>query len=280
MQALWSRKLAAPPRGLALARERGWLLVWDSERGLHLFNRSGEPQARWQTADALTTRCCADDGGSFAAAGTQGQVWMLAPDLTPRWERTLPPRVTAVALDPFGQYLAAADGRGGLTLYDRDGRVRWNVANPRPLQHLAFIPERPALAAAADFGLVACYGVGGDVLWRDGPVAHTGGLAVSGDGAAIVLACFSDGLCRYSLDGPKRHALEKTGPCRLVAASYDGDAFLTIDLEQRLQLRDSTGAVRGDWPLDGAPTGLALSALGDEAYVALADGRVLGLRIG
>ena len=49
MQVLWSRKIAAPPRGLALARERGWLLVWDAEHGLHLFNRSGEPQARVQT---------------------------------------------------------------------------------------------------------------------------------------------------------------------------------------------------------------------------------------
>ena len=100
---------------------------------------------------------------------------MLAPDLAPRWERTLPQRGMAVALDPFGQYLAAADGRGGLTLYDHNGKARWNAPNARPLQHLAFIPERPALAAAADFGLVACYGVAGNVLWRDAPVAHTGG---------------------------------------------------------------------------------------------------------
>ena len=36
-------------------------------------------------------------------------------------------------------------------------------------------------------------------------------------------------------------------------------------------------AANGRWK--SAPTGLALSALGDEAYVALADGRILGLRI-
>ncbi len=279
MQLLWSRKLAAPPRGLVLARERGWLLLWDSEHGLHLFNRSGEPQARLQTADALTAACCADDGGSFAAVGARGQVWMLAPDLAPRWERTLPQRGTAVALDPFGQYLAAADGRGGLTLYDHNGQARWNAANARPLQHLAFIPERPALAATADFGLVACYGVAGNVLWRDAPVVHTGALAVSGDGTVIALASFSGALSCYSLEDPKRRVLKQAGPCRLVAASYDGDAFLTADLEQRLHLHDAAGAVRGEWPLESAPTGLALSALGDEAYVALADGRILGLRI-
>jgi hypothetical protein len=278
VQVVWSRKLAAPPRGLALARERGWLLVWDSQHGLHLFNRSGEPQARWQSAHALTAAACAEDGGSFAAVGAQGQVWMLAPDLSPRWERTLPQRGTAVALDPFGHYLAAADGRGGLTLYDHNGRSRWHAANARPLQHLAFIPERPVLAAAADFGLVACYGITGSVLWRDGPVAHTGSLAVNGDGTVIVLACFSDGLCCYSLEGPKRRGFPGAGPCRLAAASYDGDAFLTADLGNHLHLRDAVGAVRGEWPLDGAPVGVALSALGDEAYVALADGRILMLR--
>lgn len=279
MQVLWSRKLAAPPCGLALARERGWLLVWDSEHNLHLFNRSGEVQARRQTADALADACCADDGSGFAAASVGGQVWMLAPDLTPRWERMRPRPATAVALDSFGQYLAAADGRGGLTLYDRNGRARWNAANARPLQHLAFIPERPALAAAADFGLVACYGAAGNVLWRDAPMVHTGSVAVSGDGATIVLACFSDGLSCYALEDRKRRGLEGMGPCRLAAASYDGDAFLTADLEQHLQLRDAAGAVRGEWPLESAPVSLALSALGDEAYVALADGRILMLRM-
>ena len=278
MQLLWSRKLAAPPCGLALARERGALLVWDADNNLHLLNRSGETQARRQTAGAVAAACCADDGGSYAAVGAEGHVWMLAPDLTPRWERTLPARGTAVALDPFGQYLAAADGRGGLTLFDQGGRTRWSAANPRPLHHIAFIPERPALTAAADFGLVVCYGLAGNGLWRDAPVAHTGSLAVSGDGSVIVLACFSDGLCGYSLEGPKRRRLAAAGPCRLAAASYDGDLFLTADLDNRLFLRDVGGAVRGEWPADGAPAALALAALGDEAYVAMADGRVQMLR--
>ena len=46
MHVLWSRKTAAPPRGLSLARERGCFLVWDADHNLQLFNRSGEPQAR------------------------------------------------------------------------------------------------------------------------------------------------------------------------------------------------------------------------------------------
>jgi len=278
VQPLWSRKVAAPPRGLSLARERGCLLVWEADHGLHLFNRAGEPQASVRTADAVIDACCADDGETFAAVGAGGQVWLLAPDLTPRWERTAPPRGTAVALDPFGQYLAAADGDGGLSLFDRNGRMHWRIANARPLRQLAFIPERPALAATADFGLTACFDLSGKVLWRDGPMAHVGSLAVSGDGATIALACFSDGLHCYSLDGPKRRCLEGAGPCRLAAVSYDGDAFLTADLGQRLHLRDAAGRERGDWTLEAVPVGLALGATGEDAVVVLADGRILAWR--
>lgn len=278
MQLLWSRKIAAPPRGLALARERGWLLVWDADRGLHLFDRSGNLQAHVQTPAPLVHACCADDGQSFAAVGAGGQVWLLAPDLTPRWERSVPQRGAAVALDPFGHYLAAADGEGGLCLFDRKGRSRWRVSHARPLHHVAFVPERPALAASADFGLVTCLDLTGNGLWRDGPLAHVGTLTVSGDGTVIALACFSDGLHSYSLAGPKRRGLGDAGACRLAAVSYDGQALLTDDLEQHLRLWDAVGSVHTAHALDGKPAGLALGATGEEAAVALADGRVLALR--
>jgi WD40 repeat protein len=285
VQLLWSRKIAAPPRGLALARERGWLLVWDADRGLHLFNRSGTLQAHAQTPAPLVHACCADDGESYAAVGAGGQVWLLAPDLTPRWERTISRRGTAVALDPFGQYLAAADGDGGLSLWDCRGQSRWRVSHPRPMHHLAFVPERPALAASADFGLATCLDLSGNSLWRDGPVAHVGSLTVSGDGAVIALACFSDGLQCYSLAGTKRPCSVNAGACRLAAVSYDGNAFLTDDLSgagatlSQLHLWDAGGS-HGTNALESAPVGLALGATGEEAAVALADGHVLALRKG
>jgi hypothetical protein len=273
---LWSQKIAAPLRGLAPAREPGWLLAWDADHSLHLFNRAGERQARARAPAPLAAACCADDGTSFAAAGADGRVWLLAPDLTPRWERPAPPRCTAVALDPFGRYLAAADA-GGLNFFERDGRLRWRVETPRALEHLAFVPERPALAAAADFGLTACYDLTGRCLWRDGLVAHVGSLAVSGDGATLALACFSDGLYRYALDGPNRWQDADVGPCRLAALSYDGDVTLTAGLDHRLRLHAAGKASRAELELEGAPAAVALGPLGDYAVVALAEGKILGL---
>jgi hypothetical protein len=139
------------------------------------------------------------------------------------------------------------------------------------------VAEKAALVGSADFGLVACFDAAGRVLWRDGLVAHVGSLAASGDGGAIVLACFTEGLCCYGLERPRPERLPQAAPCRLATVSYTGDLLLTAGLEDRLFLRQRDGAVRDELALGGAPADLALGPLGEYAAVALADGRLLGL---
>src|SRR4051794_4371034 len=187
MRTIWSRTLSAAPRGLALERERGGILVWDENRRLHLFSRGGELQGQAIVPGTLTTACCADDGSVYVAAGKRGEVWWLAPDLTPRWEKSLAQTVLAAAVDPFGQYLAVATGRGWLHVLDRRGQPVFQVETARPLHHLAFVPEAPFLLGCADFGLVTCFDLAGHLVWRDGPVAHCGSLSTNGDGSRIVL---------------------------------------------------------------------------------------------
>jgi hypothetical protein len=280
MNALWSLSLPVSWRGLALARERAWLLAWDDQDTLHLFNRLGQLQAQWQAPGALTAVACADDGSSYAAVAGQGQVWLLGPDLKTRWERSVVQRGTAVALEPLGQAVAVADGGGGLQLFDQLGRALWRTVNPRALQYLAFVPEKSALVGSADFGLVACFDRVGKCLWRDGLVAHIGSLATSGDGSTIALACFSEGVCCYAVEGPRLRHVPVAGPCRLAALSYDGVLLLTANLENRLRLQERDGTIRAETVLDSPPTALALGPLGDYAALAQAEGKlqVLALR--
>ncbi len=266
-----------PLRGLSLARERGWVLAWDSQDGLHLWDRAGRRQAHRPAPAALAAAACADDGGSVAAAGGRGQVWLLAPDLTPRWERSVPQPPSAVAIDPFGDRIAVAAGGGVVHLFDREGRLLWQASTPRPLRHLAFVPEKPVLAGSADFGLVVCLDAGGACLWRDGLVAHVGSLAVSGDGSAIVLACFTDGLYLYAVDRPHAKHLPQAAPCHLAALSYAADTLLTAGPENEVCLRERDGLVRARFAAEGAVVALALAALGDFAVLALAEGKVQGL---
>jgi hypothetical protein len=264
---------------LVLARERGWLLAWDDKDWIYLLNQAGDPQGQVHMPRPLTAVCCADDGSAFAVVGLQGEVWWLGPDLQTRWEQTLANRTVGAALDAFGQYLAVADARGRLYLFDRHGRRVFQVDSPRPLHHLAFVPAAPFLVGSSDYGLVACFDPAGRWVWRDGLVAHIGSLAVSGDGEKIVLACFTDGLQRYSLAGKKLSRLAVSEPYRLAVLTFDGRTTLMAGLGNRLQLLDADGAVLSSYVLENPPLAIAFSALGDKAFVALVHGGLVALDI-
>jgi hypothetical protein len=266
---LWSVRLSAAVRGVALARERGWLLAWAADKHLTLFNASGARLADAAAPGKLVAVAAADDASAFVAVGADGQVWRFGPDLALAWERRLTPPLLAVAVEPFGQYVAVSDGNLGLHGFNADGRAVARATVARALAFLAYVPEQPRLIGSADFGLVAAFDLSGRVQWRDGLVANVGALAVSGAGEAV-LACFSEGLCRYAPDGTRRPGAG--GPhCRLAAVSYAGDQVLTAGAGVEVRLLGPGGGTGDAWQAPAAPAALALGALGTRAFVAAAD---------
>ena len=274
---LWSVPLQGSPRGLSLAREKGWLLAWDDNQWLYLLNHTGQPQGQSRQRNAITVACCADNGSALAAVGSLGQIWWLAPDLSVRWERSLPARPVTAAIDPFGQYLAVSDVRGGLRVFDCHGRPVLETQSPRPFHHLAFVPGAAYLVGSADFGLVACLTLKGDWVWRDGLVIHVGSLAVTATGDQIICACFTEGLHRYALTGGKLAPFSTVEPWRLAATSFDGQRILVGGLSPRLHLLDSAGKTVRTFTLDAPPVALTIDPLGQGGYVALPDNRILGV---
>src|SRR5207237_830856 len=109
---LWSFNVAGAVRGLSLAREAGSLLIRDDTHWLYLLDRSGAVQAQLPAPKELTVSAGSDEGGSFAVGGKEGELWWLAPDLMPRWQRGLGKRVEGLAIDALGQYAAASDSGG------------------------------------------------------------------------------------------------------------------------------------------------------------------------
>jgi hypothetical protein len=272
----WSLPVGGRLRGLSLAREKGWVLSWDDGSWLHLLGVSGARQGQVRLTGQIGAAAVADDGSVVAAGGIRGEVWWLAPDLSVRWQKSVPAKVVAVALDPFGQYAAVADAQGGLHFFDRHARSIARAQAPRPLHHLTFVPAAPYVLGSADYGLVACYDLAGHCSWRDGLVAHVGSLAVSGTGDAIVLACFSEGLQRYTLAGRNEGRQQLKEPCRLVALDFEGRSLVAAGLSHRLLLADRDGGVSCEHALDRAPVGLVVGALGRLAVVAFADGTIQG----
>jgi len=277
LRPLWSHPLPASPRGLALARERGWVLAWDSNHWVYLLNRTGVRQAQWHAPARLAAACCADDGSAYAAVGGGGEVWWLAPDLMPRWERSVGHAAVAAALDPFGQYLAVSDARSHLRVFDVHGRALAHTQTPRPLHHLAFVPEAPVLLGSADLGLVAGFDLTGHCPWRDGLVATVGRLPVSGSGDRVVLACYSEGLRLYNLTGQKQGHVALPEPCRLALLTFDGRLTLVVGPGNRVLLIDRKGQTIATPAVEQPVVAAALGALGDTLVLAQSDNRVVGL---
>jgi WD40 repeat protein len=277
LRSLWTLTIGTRLRGLVLVRERLRLLAWDENNWLYLLSHKGERQAQYHTPGGVAAVCCADDGSAYAAVGTRGEIWWLAPDLMPRWQKSLPHPAVAAALDPFGQYLAVSDAGGNLRVFDRLGRPVSQTQTPRPLHHLAFVPEAPLLLGTADIGLLAAFDLSCNCLWRDGLVATIGALAVSGSGDRIVLACYSEGLRFYNTTGHKQGHLNLSEPSRLAALSFDGQLAVVAGLGERLLVIDRGGKTMSSVTLDKPAVALAVAPLGEWAGVALPDGRVLGL---
>lgn len=281
MRPLRTQTVSPPLRGLSLARERECVLAWDGQDGLFVFDRAGRTQARRSSPLPVAVACASEDGRVYAVGSKQSPgICLLTPDLTPRWKRSLPHPATAIALEPFGRCVAVADAGCTLHIFDARGHSIRSMTTPRPLFHLAFVPEKPLLIGAADFGLIVCFDSAGECRWRDGLVAHVGALTLSGDGDCIHLACFGDGLYRYSAAGPPAQRIALEAPCHLAALSYAGDSLLTADREQRVNWRDGEGRLREAIHLEGAVTALALGALGDYGIAGLADGSILWLETG
>lgn len=275
---LWRISLGSTPRGVTLAREKGWLLAWDDQDWLHLYDRLGQRQGHVRVPGPLAAACAADDGSALAAVGSRGQVWFLAPDLTVRWEHHLGVAAAAAALDPFGQYLAVADIRARLIVFDRLGRRRVEVQCPRPLHRLAFIPVRPNLVGASDVGLVACWTIDGALVWQDRVVAHINDLSVNDDGEQVCLACFSEGLRRFSLTKRALGPIPAAGVCRLAAQSFSGQRILVADLDNGLAALDPQGTIQATCSVDEPPLALAVTPLGEGFVAAFPSGTVAAYR--
>jgi hypothetical protein len=276
---VWSQSLQAEPCGLSLAREKGWLLAWDQKHWIHLFNQAGQVQARARFPRSIAQCAIADDGSGAVAAGQQGELHWLAPDLTTRWQRALDNPLVAVAIDPFGFFLAATDTRGGIHLLDNTGSVVAKGPCPSPLRHVAFVPSRPLLVGCADYGLVGAFDQALQWRWREILVLNVGSMAVSGDGSALLLACFSDGIHHFDQDGKARPRLSTPEPCRLICQSFDGDRLLAAGMANQTFCMDRAGRVLGRFATDGKIIALAFGPLGESAYTATTGGHLLKLQM-
>jgi hypothetical protein len=276
---LWSLPPFAPLRGMCIVRERNYVLVWDENDSLHLFNAQGELQSWAKIQGELVAAAASDSGKRYVALTKDGNLHSLGPDLAV--ERVTPfcAGVQALVLDPHGDYIAFALADAQVGIADIYGRKLWREETPRPLLHLAFMPALPFLVGASSFGIITCFDFAGRCVWQKGLVSHIGTLAVRGANGMSLLACFSEGIQSYSFAGKDLGRARLPEPCRLLAVAYADDLVLATGLSRQVALADSRGHVFAVAPLEKPPAFLGLAAAGGQAFVAFQDGGVVSFRI-
>jgi hypothetical protein len=272
LTALWTASAIGPIRALSLARESELLLAHTSQSVLALFNHAGAPQGQAKISE-LAASAISDDGAAVVTV-VASRLAILAADLRPRWELQLGTRLTAVAIDSHGQYVAAGDHKGGLHLVNRDQQYLGGHQCPRSIHHLAFVPSAPYLACAGEFGWVGFFDLlRSEWAWSDRPVANISQLAVGISGDPVLLACFSEGIRSYGNLGGHRANLATPQPCGMVATAADGDIIVAAG-----QGRSLFVAKRGDsfssLGTPHTPTAIALSAAGDRVYCGYSSGSI------
>ena len=84
----------------------------------------------------------------------------------------------------------------------------------------------------------------------------------------------------YDLAGQKKGRLTVPESCRLAALAYTGQFILAAGMtSQRLFLLNSAGQTLASNPVDQEIIALALTPLGDQALLALADGSLVQMKI-
>lgn len=263
---LWSMALPALLRGVSVVRERGYLFVWDEKNCLQLFNAQGELQARADIPDDLVAAAASDTGEVFIAVARNGQVYRLGPDLAVADRYAFRNGIQAMALDPHGSYFAFAETPPHLGVADVHGKLLWRVATPRTLLYLSFMPTFPYVVGASNFGLVACHDFRGNCTWKHGLVSNVGSMFLRGADSQILLACFSEGLQRYSYMGKDWGRTRIAEPCSLIAGPYEGELIAAAGLTPDLKLLTLKGELVARAGLEAPASLLACSAPGDQIY--------------
>jgi hypothetical protein len=273
---IWSFFTTGLPLGVHRCREAGRTLAWDDDNRLYLLDRAGGCVVQVQLPAPIAAAAAADDGSAYAVSSRNGELWWLKEGLTTSWQRSLDHSALALAVDSFGHYGLSADRTGSLRVFDHLGATVWQCQTVKPLLHVSFVPEARLLVGAAEFGLVACYDFKGNCVWRDAPVVHVACLALPSSGRPICLACYSEGVRAYEIDG-KPHPLPSP-PCRLVSISADGRRLALADTTI-IQVADMSGAIISAHELNKTAVALAIDSLGHNVIVALADRRIVCLDI-
>jgi hypothetical protein len=274
----WSFAADAPLLSMCLGRESGELFLADTSGGLYLLDRRGQVTTLTRGFQQLGAVAWSDSGNGGAAAVGERTLCLLDRSLRVVWSVELGDEVLDVAIDPYGNHLAAALANGNNLVFDRiKGRLcRFDTV--RPLSYIRFVPSAALLVGVAEYGLVCCHELGGERLWNETTWSNVGDVCVSGSPRVVHIAGFNHGVQSFSIDeGTSRGTCLVEGTPNHVACSYTSHRLIVTTLERHLYWLDGYSELIWASRLADDVVAVQCDPLGSGFACGLQNGRVVWL---
>ena len=274
----WSFSTDAPLVDLATARETGEIYAGDATGGIYMLDRHGRVAAVTRGFTNLSKLAASDTGHALAAVVHDCKLCRFDRRLDPTWTIELPDAIRAVAVDPFGEYIAASLANGKTHIVDSKKETVSRFETARPLCYLGFVATAPHLIGAADYGLLCSHRLDGSGCWSENLLTSIGDMAITGDGSNVYLAGFSHGVLAFDGQGTNRGSYVVEGTPHRVSSSFGARRICAVTLERNLYWIDAGGEMLWAAVLPDDAVRVFASAIGNGAVCGLAAGKIISLR--
>ena len=186
-----------------LLREKQWIYACDDANTIYLLDHAGTLIAQTRINREVTAVAAAENGTRIVVGCRTGHLLWLDQELETAIEIEWARDISAVAIDPYGEYAVACTSECNNLVVNAAGKKVSEFKTRQAQRFAAFVPTTGSIVLSAENGHVSSYSIYGQAEWSSGHWTNIGGMAVSGDGDAVLLAGFSHGILRYNSEGRK-----------------------------------------------------------------------------
>lgn len=261
-------------RGLTLERESLSIVAWDDARHLYRLHPQGRLESETRLEDDIRLVACSDTGQRTFVLGTGLNLKIFDRSGKTLHQIPVPFDPRALAVDPFGDYIAIASSDARLAILNRAGKVIGRAETPQPYRHLSFVPATGQWVAAAEQGVVAGHDDKGNLLWKETMYSTIGNMAMDEAGRTVALAAFGYGVVRFDANGRREGAYQLPRPPHLVAIDFDGSKLVASSVDGYLIVLNYDGHILAERALAEKAIGIAMDPLSRFVVLAFASGEI------
>ncbi len=278
----------APLKGMSLAREAGAVFAWDEADQLYRINAHGEFQSVARAPGRVLAAAISDDGSVVGLLGEGSKLWIMDGDFTLLHERTSIGEALSIALDPHARYLAVGSKLNVVQFYTIHGKSAGRIETRQPLSSLVFVPSQPYLIGIGAYGSICGIELfpkgttghlDGATVWYEALMSGVGRLATTGDGAMILVSCYTHGVQRHNIAGKSEGAYHLGGSANQAVPDFSGRIIGVATTEGELVILSGTGNVRWRTTLPHPAAHVETDALGRYIVHGQATGEIVRLNL-